>query len=416
MKRWLVLGGAALLLLLLAAAGVYVALELRAAEDVRGSSTEEFVTTAAPKPKPPPKPGIEWPTYGFDEVRNRISPYRHRPPYRVVWGFPGRTLIEFPPVIAYGRLYFANNDGVLFAVSTRNGKLAWRFDSGRVQAASPAIAGGTVYHTFLYRRGQAKDKRDGELVALDADTGKVRWRRALAPSESSPLVHIGRVYVGDWSGKVYCFAAASGRLLWTYRTGAEVKGAVTATGRRLFVGSYDHHFYALDALTGKLLWRSSVQERLGARGRFYSTPSAAYGRVYVGSTDGKVYSYGATTGELRWSHRTGGYVYGAPAVWQGRVFVGSYDSRFYAFDAATGDVLWRFEANGPISGSSTVVDGLVYFATLKRRTYALDARNGRQVWTFPDGEYTPVVTDRDKLYVVGKARVYALVSRVRSGR
>ena len=75
-------------------------------------------------------------------------------------------------------------------------------------------------------------------------------------------------------------------------------------------------------------------------------------------------------------------------------------------------VVWKLcscalSSNGPISGSATVVDGVVYFATLTRRTYGLDARTGKQLWTWPDGAFTPVVTDGNKLYVVGWAKVYA---------
>ena len=51
-RRWLwVAAGAAALLAV--AGGVVVGLKLRSAEDVRGSSTQEFVTTAAPKPNQP---------------------------------------------------------------------------------------------------------------------------------------------------------------------------------------------------------------------------------------------------------------------------------------------------------------------------------------------------------------------------
>ena len=116
---------------------------------------------------------------------------------------------------------------------------------------------------------------------------------------------------------------------------------------------------------GKVIWRTRSQDRLGGRGQFYSTPTVAYGRVYIGSTDGKVYSFGAASGKLRWSQGTGGYVYGSPAVWRKTVYVGSYSGRFYALDAATGDVKWRFQAKGDISGSATV---------LERRRLLLDLR------------------------------------------
>ena len=135
-------------------------------------------------------------------------------------------------------------------------------------------------------------------------------------------------------------------------------------------------------------------------------------RVYIGGTDGRVYSFGASSGKLRWSYDTGGYVYASPALWRERVLIGSYSGSFYALDAATGDVKWRFQANGPISGSATVLRGLVYFATLKQQqTYALDAATGRLVWSFPDGKYSPVVADRQRLYLVGYTRIYGLLPR-----
>jgi outer membrane protein assembly factor BamB len=98
-------------------------------------------------------------------------------------------------------------------------------------------------------------------------------------------------------------------------------------------------------------------------------------------------------------------------VWRIRLYAGSYSGRFYAFDAATGDVVWRFKANGEISGSPTIMNGVVYFSTLKERTYALDARNGKVLWTFSDGKYSPVVADRERLYLVGHARVYGMVEK-----
>ena len=91
----------------------------------------------------------------------------------------------------------------------------------------------------------------GELVALATGTGKVRWRKEIGPSESSPLLWRGLLYVGDWRGIVYCYVARTGELKWTYRTKGEIKGALALASERLFVASYDHSVYALDPLTGK---------------------------------------------------------------------------------------------------------------------------------------------------------------------
>ena len=423
-RRRLLLAAAAAAVLALGALVAYVLVKRQGAADVTGSPTEEFVSTAEPAPKPPPRPkpstsplaeGIAWPTWGYANDRVRISPYAHRPPFRVRWRFPGRQLLEFPPAVAFGRLYFSNNPGMTFAVRTRDGKLAWRRDARRCTASSPAVAGRTVYQAYLNappcNSTRSPFSLDGQVVAYDALTGKVRWRTTLGPTESSPLVADGRVYVGDWRGDVVALDARTGRRLWSFRTGGRVKGAVAKSGGRLCVGAYDGSLYALRASTGALLWRSSAQDRLGGRGNFYSTPAIAYGRVFVGNTDGKVYAFGATTGNLLWSSSTGGFVYSSPAVWRRLVFAGSYAGKVVALDAATGATRWEYRTNGPVSGAPTVMAGLVYAASLRERTVALDAQTGRLVWSFPDGKYTPLVADRDRPYLVGHARVYALEPR-----
>ncbi len=404
---------------LLFLAGCFVAFVIykyHQGRDVRGSTTEFVPTETAPPPTLARK--IVWPTFGYDPERLHVGPnVPVRPPFRKVWTSGGASLLEFPPVIAYGRLFFADGAGRVFAVATDSGSRAWTFNGHRCQAASPAVDGmnhGTIFLVFLNRQPcNAKRPGDGEVIALSAGFRKVRWRRPIGASETSPVVVGRHLYVGDWLGKVYAIDKRNGRIVWTAHTGGPVKGALAVSGNQVYAGSYDGHLYAFDARNGRLLWRASGQPRLFGGGQFYSTPAAAYGRVYIGSTDGKVYSFGATSGKLRWSHSTGGYVYGSPAIWHQFVFVGSYDHTFYALDAATGDVRWRFKANGPISGSATVIDGVVYFASLtkKGRTYALDAQTGRLLWSFPDGRYTPVVADKTHLYLVGYATLYAFAPR-----
>jgi outer membrane protein assembly factor BamB len=414
MKR-AAIGAAVVLMVALGLAGGWLLHRHLQSRDIRGSATQEFVPTAIPKPAPAPKPlGVAWPMWGVDPERLRFANgISLAPPYRRVWTFRARNLIEFPPAVAYGRLFFANNAGVVFAVNAATGKRVWVYVSHRCQAMSPAVDRNVVYVTFLNRPpcNATRGNLDGEVVALAARSGKVRWRRRIGPSESSPLVQAGLVYVGDWNGGVYAFSAATGKLRWRYTAGGKVKDGLALSGRRLFFGAYDAHVYALDARTGKLIWKASSQPRLGHSGEFYATPAIAYGRVFIGSTDGKEYAFGAATGHLLWSHSTGGYVYSSAAVWRRRIFAGSYSGSLYCFDAATGDVKWSFAANGPISGSPTIVAGRVYFATLNRRTYALNALTGRVLWTFPDGKYSPVVADAKRLYLVGYTRLYGLAEK-----
>jgi outer membrane protein assembly factor BamB len=406
---------AAAVLLVAAGGATAVILDrLGAGRDVRGSSTVEFVTSApatTASTRTAERPA--WPMFGRDGTRQAaLQNAKVRPPYRRVWVAGGRSLIEFPPAIAYGHLYYADGGGRVYAVSTATGSRDWQYDARRGSAATPAVgpyAHGTVYAAFLNPLGsRGKVAADGAVVALAAGTGRVRWSAHVGASETSPLLAEGRVFVGGWDGKVSALDAASGRRLWTFRTGGAVKGGLAAAGGLVYAGSYDGHVYALAAATGRPVWRASGSPQLFGHGTFYATPVVAYGRVYVGSTDGRMYSFGARSGKLRWSHHTGGYVYGSAAVWHRLVLVGSYDHRFYAFDAATGAERWSFEADGPISGSATVIGGIAYFATLHGRVYAVTADDGDVIWTFGDGAYAPAVSDGSRLYVVGYSVVYGL--------
>lgn len=409
----LVLGALALVLVGLLAA--FVLYRQHQGRNIRGSSSVEFVTTEPIKvPTPTELLTVPWPMNGHDEARTRFpAGLGHRPPYRTIWRFRSGSLLEFPPVVAYRRLFFASNAGIMWAISAQTGLRAWKHETGRCAAASPAIAGRLVIQTFLNKApcNASGNGLDGEIVAYKVGGGQVVWRRTVGPSESSPLVANGLVYFGDWNGKVWALDAQTGAVHWTNQVDGKIKGGLALDGDTVYVGSYDHHVYAFDAHTGAQRWRSGAQLRLGSQGTFYATPALAYGRVYIGATDGKVYSFGATSGALRWSYGTGSYVYASPAVWHERVYIGSYSGTFYCFDAATGEVKWSFRADGRISGSATVIDGVVYFSTLSETTYGLDALTGRQVWSFPDGKYSPIVADAKRIYLAGYGSIYGMVDR-----
>lgn len=394
-----------LLALGLAAAGAAVAYrELRPhAPNVLGSTTKEYRPATTATPSPPRAKPFAWPTYGYDNARDRsVDVPGLRPPFRRVWTFHGHALLEFPPVVAGGRLFETSIDGILYALDAKTGRVLWTYRSGRCGWASPAIDGGILVETFIGNSECHSRYADGQVAAFDARTGHRLWLRTVGPTESSPLVGDGTVYVGDWDGRIWALAERSGRTRWVRQLDGAVKGSLASSGGRLFIGTYGGEVAALAARSGAVDWVS------GGHGRFYSSPAVAYGRVYIGSTDGGVYAFGAGTGDLLWSHPTGSYVYASPVVWRRLVLVGSYDHGFYALDAGTGETRWSFAADGPISGSASVVDGVAYFATFAHTTYGLAAGSGRQVVRWPDGEYSPAVAGPGLFYWVGLGRIYAL--------
>lgn len=413
MKKRIGLGILALVVLASAGVGAAWYYNERETRDLRGSSTREFVTSEQTTTREAEEVRTEpWPIYGLTPQRTRdAADFRHRPPFRRVWVARGRSLVEFPPVIAYGRLYVANIRGLFRALDARTGEVDWQRRLGFITAASPAVGDGVVYQPLMNRHGTDRATSPGFLVALDAETGDEVWRFRAGAVESSPLLHEGTLYFGTFDQRLYALDAETGRVRWSFRTGDRVKGAPAYWRGSVFTGSYDGKVYALDARTGKLRWSSEGQAGLRGAGNFYAGPAVAYGRVYIGNTDGKVYAFGARSGDLLWSQTTGGFVYSSAAVSDRTVFVGSYDHRFYALDAATGDVRWSFDAGGAISGSPTVMERLVYFSTLREKTFALDVRSGKVVWRLPDGQYTPLVADEAHAYIAGRSRIYAFTAR-----
>jgi outer membrane protein assembly factor BamB len=400
---------------------------------VRGSSTEEFVTTEAPETEAPrPKKEVKqvpWPLYGYDAARTKFAPeFKHRPPFRHLWNVQTHKYIEYPPAVANGRVFVANQRGDFLALNADTGRVIWQKRYARCVASGPAFKNGLVYlgvmNPLPCKRSGNRAAEPGFVTAVDAKTGKERWRFSTSVVESSPLVVGNFVYVGSWNRRIYALSARTGRVRWAYEADAEVNSSGAFADGTVFFGTDGGRLYALNAWTGALKWRASSFSRFGRREYFYATPAVAYGRVYIGNTDGTLYAYGAKSGKLLWAQSAGTYVYASAAIWDKKILLGTYDGRFSAFDAATGDVVWRKDVPSAVHGAATVIDGLVYFSTLsstiapnaqryvkrgRRGSYALDARTGRLVWQWPGmGFYSPVVADEQRIYLVGSTRVVAL--------
>jgi outer membrane protein assembly factor BamB len=370
-----------------------------------------------PRPRPKPRPTDDpWPFYGYDLARTRFFPRGGKldPPLRVGWRFNDGALLEFPPVIYDNTLYFEDGHGWASALNSTNGRLIWHRRIGTVAAASPAldIRHQLVFFTLLSTTPGAHSPGNGAVVALSMKTGKVAWSHPLAPgSESSPLVHGLSVFLGDQAGGVHSFRTYDGHPNWTFPASGAVKGGVAFAHNTIYFGDYDARVYAVNAADGREIWSAAGGDS------FYSTPAVAFGRVFIGSTSGSVYAFWANSGATSWRASTGAYVYASPAVADvpglgPTVYVGSYDGHLYAYNADTGGVRWSSGGGARIDGSAAVVGNVVYYSRLGSNTTAgLNRRTGRQVFSFPDGEFTPVITDGKVVFLIGYSTIYQMVPR-----
>jgi len=297
--------------------------------------------------------------------------------------------------------------------------LRWTYEAGDAVGSSAAIVDGAVYV------GSAK----GELLAIDLETGKLRWKYSTGQDNSiessSPAVGSGAVYVGDLAGTVHAVSTHDGHRLWTFKTDSEVKSSAVVAGDLVLIGSYDTHLYALDGRTGKLRWKlqtdgpvhatPAVQNGViylaGCDERFravrltdgkilFEIPLGAYvgastviagDRAYVGTFNAEVFALDVRARKIVWRYRDPAreFPYYSSAAFdraRGRVIVGGRDKAVHAIDAATGKAAWTFVTRARVDSSPALAGGRVYVGSSDGKLYVLDAATGAKQWEFDTGD------------------------------
>lgn len=340
----------------------------------------------------------------------------------VAWRAMTQGDVISSPVVSGGLVYVGSGDGHLYALDLASGERHWAFDAGTAIASSPAVGGGLVFAAG----------RDGSIFGVSATTGARRWRIATGPDLplpwghesgdyfiSSPLYVDGMVIVGVGDGGVYALDASTGRRKWRAATEGRVRSSPAAANGRVYVGSDDGRVYCFDLGTGALRWRYDTD---GAtlnsasygfdRRSIQSSPAIAGGIVYVGARDGFLYAIGADDGKLRWrvDHKIS-WVITSPAVSDHTIYLGSSDAHFAQAVDTSGNERWRFPAGVPVWSSPAVAGALVYFGDAAGRIHALDRASGTERWMFRTGSAvfsSPVIAG--DLVIVGSTdgSVYAL--------
>ena len=224
----------------------------------RACSSNGSGAIAAPKPSGTSSNGADWPCYRGDAWRSGSTAAAVPSKLDVLWT---ADLGDRP-------------DGKLLEDWKQN-----LFVAGPV--TPPVIAGGRVF----VARSDAH-----QLVALDAATGRPRWRfTANGRVDGPPTIHAGLCLFGTRSGWVYCLRAADGKRVWRRRAARDedrivsfgqlespwpVAGSVLvfegvayfAAGRQALADG-GVLVFAVDPATGKARWISRIH-KLPMRGYY----------------------------------------------------------------------------------------------------------------------------------------------------
>jgi outer membrane protein assembly factor BamB len=360
------------------------------------------------------------------------------PPPRVVWsvdtGAPVWAGLERDAKT--GLLFVGNEQGVLLALD-RDGRVRWKFETGKPIRAQPKVIGRDLYVSsdsgFLYKldassgvetwRAQVDitteprlpsndpktrwdrygssvaadpthiyvSSRDKHLYALDARTGREVWRvKAGDIMTATPALYRDLVIFAAYDGQVQAVSARDGKPRWSYDAKVGVPGDLVVAEDRVLAGSRSYDLIALEAATGKELWK-----------HYYwfswieSPPVVRDGVVYTGSSDATaIYAINLADGSRRWKSAVPGYPWQRVAVTDELVISGtlgkgaypaSRNGSFFALDRKTGRIRWLYldppgeqtvkaGKNWGFASSPALGDGVVYAADFSGRVHAFSLR------------------------------------------
>jgi alcohol dehydrogenase (cytochrome c) len=215
--------------------------------------------------------GSEWPSYGGDQANTRYSTLAQIHTgtvqnLRVAWmrSLGSLESQESSPLVVGDTLYVSTSTGpkYVFALDAKTGQQKWKYESEMPNDYATTVCCGLDNRGVAYANGKVFVGRlDAQLVALDAQTGKVLWTATVADYRtghaitSPPLVYKNFVVTGIAGGEygirgfLEAYDQNTGQSVWKTYTipGVSEPGSETwkgdswqtGGGSTWYVGSYD---------------------------------------------------------------------------------------------------------------------------------------------------------------------------------
>lgn len=244
--------------------------------------------------------------------------------------------------------------------------------------------------------------RTGQVRALDAATGQVRWTQAKVPLPCMFTFGLTAVAVAaDVFVVVGCdaglraFRGRDGEPLWQTDIPGGVAGPAVAKGV-VVAGGARGRVHGCDLRTGAIQWDSDYLEDrpedppgfVGRDARF-----AEPARPCDAATDGgivalsvfdqcRTLAFEPVTGKRLWSFPTQGWMYGTPAFGSLFVYVGSQDRGIYAIDKQSGKQVWRVTADRRTESAPAITERFLYQGSCDATLRAIDVAVERVAWSF----------------------------------
>jgi outer membrane protein assembly factor BamB len=259
-------------------------------------------------------------------------------------------------------------------------RTAWKLDIGKAQAFqfSPALAGNTVIAAGA----------DGDIVRVDAATGKQLWRiKAGMPLTAGVGTDGNLVVVGGAKGMLLAFDM-DGKPLWKEQLSSEILSSPVVAHGVVVARSIDNRIVGVDAANGTKKW--TVQRAAPALTlRLAPGMAISDADVIVAQPGGKLGSLIMATGAPRWEVEVGVArgatelervtdIGGVPVVYGSEVCAVSYQGRVGCFDLNTGSARWTRDVSSEVGVA--VDERFVFAADDKGALLAFNRDGGASAW------------------------------------
>ena len=250
----------------------------------------------------------------------------------------------------------------VYAFDPRSGEVLWQRAGEYALTRSDIVGMGEL----------AVGRNDrGDLVALDARTGELRWhvghrgQRFRPDVAESPAVVQTDVVFSAPDGALYRVDGENGAVRWRSPLDCDVTTSVAVAGEDVYAGCADGRVFRVSAADGSE--RSRIRLPAVPEGRL----AVLDHRVIVPAGRGWIGAVDRALTRIQWEHRPGSPLSVVqPLVWNDVVLTGNGDGQLIALDLRTGETVWIAALSGSIRGLGRH-DDLLLVGTIEGVLYAL---------------------------------------------
>lgn len=329
------------------------------------------------------------------------------------------------PIVAGGRVFAMDAQSVVSAFNLKNGDRLWKSDLAVPDADSGSYGGGLAFD----RGALFATTGFGEIVRMDAATGKVRWHKPLsAPVRGAPTARAGRLLMITVTNQTLALAEDDGRRLWNHDGIEEETLLLGGTspavdGNTVVVPYSSGELYALRIENGTQLWNETLNtlrrtNEVATLTDIRGLPVIDKGRVFAAANSDIFAAVDLATGRRLWDRKVGSTQ--TPWVAGDFLFLLTNTPSVVCFRADTGQVVWvtpleqwkspddksgEIVWTGPVLASNRLI-----IASSIGKAYSISPYTGKMLGAvdLPDGvTIPPIVADRTLIFVTDEGELVA---------